>query len=189
MKPSQFENGTQKMELNPKEIEHITGFLHIDAEPGHADVAILFGGRFLDPAYIAVDLFHRKMIKQVVVTGGLNPYTQAIEAHVHRDILVERGVPEKCIVVEDTSTNTLENVLFLIPKLSAVVDLSDLRSVVVVTKWYHCRRAMMTLRAYMPQGIRYYARTYEPEETTRKNWFTSEQGRKRALKEWEGIPK
>ena len=177
------------MELSPKEIEHITEFLHIEAEPDLADVAILFGGRFLDPAHIAADLFHRKMVKRVVVTGGLNPYTQAIEAHVHRDILVERDVPEKWIVVEDTSTNTLENVLFLIPKLSAEVDLNSIRSIVVVTKWYHCRRAMMTLRAYMPQGIRYYARTYEPEETTQGNWFTSEQGRKRVLKEWQAIPK
>lgn len=177
------------MELSQKDIEDITEVLHVDAEPDQADVAILFGGRYLDPAHIAVDLFNHKVVKRVVVTGGLNRHTQANEAHTHRDILIGRSVPETCIVVEDTSTNTLENVLFLLPKLSAVVDLSDLRSIVVVTKWYHCKRAMMTLRAHMPKGIRYYTRSYEPEGTTRRDWFMNEQGRTRILKEWQSIPK
>ncbi len=177
------------MEPSQKEIEDITEFLQVYAEPDQADVAILFGGRFLDPAYIAVDLFNQKVVNRVVVTGGVNRYTQANEAHTHRDILIERGVPETRMVVEDTSTNTLENVLFLLPKLSAVVELSGLSSIVVVTKWYHCKRAMMTLRAYLPKGIRYYTRTYEPEGTTRRDWFASEQGRKRILKEWQAIPK
>ena len=176
------------MELSQEEIGRITQFLNINAEPKHADVAVLFGGRFFDPAFIAAALFKCKVVKHIVVTGGMNHYTQANEAHVHRDILLEQGIPQDCIIVEDESTNTLENVLFLLPRLSAVVDLDSIKSIVAVTKWYHCRRAIMTLKAHLPRGLRYFSKTYEPEGTTQIDWPLSEQGRKRVLKEWEVIP-
>lgn len=103
------------MELSREEIARITQFLSVDAEPDEADVAILFGGRFSDPACLGADLFHRKVVHYIAVTGGINRHSGANEAHMLRDVLLERGVPGGRIIIEDSATNTLENVLFLLP--------------------------------------------------------------------------
>lgn len=92
-------------------------------------------------------------------------------------------------VVEDESANTLENVLFALPAIDRRVDIGSIESVVVVTKWYHCRRAMMTLKRHLPAAIRYYAVTYEPRGMERSDWWQSEVGRGRVLKERECISK
>jgi uncharacterized SAM-binding protein YcdF (DUF218 family) len=82
----------------------------------------------------------------------------------------------------------LENVVLALPKIEQRVDLDKLTSIVVVTKWYHCRRAMMTLKRHLPAGIRYFAATYEPQGTRRADWWQSEQSARRVLKEWDHIP-
>ena len=102
--------------------------------------------------------------------------------------LWESGVPRECMIVEGESTNTLENVVLALPKLEQQVDLEKLASIVAVTKWYHCRRAMMTLKRHLPAGIRYFAVTYEPQGTRRADWWQSEQGSRHVLKEWDHIP-
>lgn len=47
---------------------------------------------------------------------------------------------------------------------------------------------MMTLKAHLPSGVRYVTRTFEPDETSRRNWHLSEEGRRRVLKEWRMTP-
>ena len=69
------------------------------------------------------------------------------------------------------------------------VNLEDVESVVVVTEWYHCRRAMMTLKRHLPVGIRYYAATYEPRGVGRADWWRSDEGARRVLKEWAPTPR
>lgn len=47
---------------------------------------------------------------------------------------------------------------------------------------------MMTLKRHLPAGIRYYAATYEPQGVSRSNWWESEAGCRRVLKELARIP-
>ena len=91
-------------------------------------------------------------------------------------------------MVESTSTNTLENVTLSLPLIAARIPLGELRAVVVITKWYHCRRAVMTLKRHMPAGVRYYTATYEPEGVPRRGWPVDPEARRRVLKEWDSIP-
>ncbi len=176
--------------LSKKEIQQITEFLDLDNgfELGQADLAFLFGTSYADPAYIATDLFRQGIIRHIVTTGGTNRVTGVNEAQAHTTILLQAGVPHDWITVEDESTNTLENVIFAIPKLQVTVDLNQVKSIVVITKWYHSRRATMTLKRHMPSGIRYHIRSYTPEGVSPKDWYLHEASRKRVLKEWERIP-
>ena len=90
-------------------------------------------------------LFH-----SLVLTGGLNRTTGVREAEQHLGILLSRGVPRNRIIVEDQSTNTAENVYLALPKMALAIELEGVRSVIAVVKWFHSRRAITTLKRYMP---------------------------------------
>ncbi len=177
------------MFLNREEAERITQFLDLDAEPNHANLAFVFGARFLEPAYIAADLFGHGVVNYVILTGGNNRATGANEANTHLKVLVREGIPRNQIIIENESTNTLENLIFALPKIAACIHLESVKAVVAVAKWYHCRRAIMTLKRYLPKGIRYFTKSYEPSGIARLDWYFNEESTKRVFKEWKCIPK
>ena len=175
--------------MDQHQVEHITRYLDVNtAMPERASLAFVFGTLHLEPAAVAADLFQRGIVPRTVLTGGVNRRTGILEAPAHLGILLNGGVPRDRIIVESASANTLENVLFSWPKIAACSEPLTIDSIIVVTKWYHCRRAMMTLKRHWPPGILYYGATYEPDGVRRTNWWRSEGGRRRVLKEWRRIP-
>jgi uncharacterized SAM-binding protein YcdF (DUF218 family) len=178
--------------LSRGEVERIGLSLNLDAEPdradGQLDLAFVFGTRHLEPVAIAAGLFKTGVVGCVVLTGGINRLSGSNEANEHLKALIDQGVPRHCIIVEDESTNTLENVAFALPKMAAHLDMERIEAIVVVTKWYHCRRAIMTLKRHLPKGIRYFAKTYEPRGIPRLGWHLREEAARRVLKEWRCIP-
>ncbi len=177
--------------LRPRqEVERITRYLDVRTDaPEHADLVFVFGTRHPEPARAAADLLKRGIGRYIVLTGGNNRLTGSNEANAHLEIVLSNGVAREHVIVETESTNTLENVVFALPKIRNHVDLKQIKSIAVLTKWYHCRRAMMTLKRHLPAGIRYFAVTYEPEGIGRLDWWRSERGSRRVLKEWTNIPK
>jgi uncharacterized SAM-binding protein YcdF (DUF218 family) len=177
------------MLITQDEARCITQYLDVNtAVPRQADVAFVFGTRHPEPAYLAADLVKRGIVRYVILTGGDNRRTGVDEAKAHLEILLRGGVARDCIVVEGESTNTLENVVYALPKMAGCIDPKSIQSIVVLTKWYHCRRAMMTLKRHWPEGIRYFAASYEPSGATRSDWWLNEEGCRRVLKEWCNIP-
>ncbi len=73
--------------------------------------------------------------------------------------------------------------------IAADLYLRGIAPLVVVTKWYHSHRVLMTLRRHLPAGISYYAVTYEPAGIGRGDWRRTEEGRRAVLKEAEAIPR
>lgn len=170
--------------ISPAEGEHITRFLDLKTPlPKHADFAFVFGTYHSEPAYIAADLLKRGIVTRVILTGGKNRPTEENEANKHLGILLQNGIPRDCIVVEGESTNTRDNVVFALREIARFHDIKGIRTLVVVAKWYHCRRGIMTLKRYMPEGIRYFATTYEVDGVTRTGWWLTEEGYKRIMKE------
>ena len=175
--------------LSQAEADDIAAFLALDAPPKQADLAFVFGTRHPEPAYIAADLYLRRgLVQHIVLTGG-SGRTGVHEALCHLEVLLAQGVPRQHIVVERASTNTLENVALALPLLAERVDLDRIEAIVLVTKWYHCRRAMMTLRRHLPAGIRYYTRIYEPDVVRHDSWHLDPEAARRVLKEWRNIPR
>ncbi len=172
-----------------READRIAGFLDLRAPARHADLAFVFGTRLPEPAYLAADLFRRDLVEYVVLTGGSNRATGVQEAMLHREILLERGVPEERIILETQSVNTFQNVELALPEIAARLDLRSITAVTAVVKWYHSRRCLMILKRHLPAGIRYYVESYEPEGVARSDWNTQPYARERVLKEWRYIPK
>jgi len=164
-------------------------YLDLNAPPEHAGLAFVFGTRHAQPAHMAAGLFQRGIVEWIVLTGGSNRLTGLLEAQAHLEIVLAEGVPRERVVVESSSTNTLENVVLALPLLEERGLLQTLRSVVAVCKWYHCRRAVMTLKRHMPAGVRYSTVTYEPDGVPRVGWHLDPEARRRVLKEWDSIPR
>ncbi len=76
----------------------------------------------------------------------------------------------------------MENVYLAREVMAEKLDLARIKSVVAVAKWYHSRRAVMTLKRFLPAGIRYFTVTYELHYIRRDNWWLNDVGRHYSLR-------
>jgi uncharacterized SAM-binding protein YcdF (DUF218 family) len=120
-------------------------FLTVDSGPVSADVIILIGGGH-ERAARAAQLFKLHAATRVIITG-------AGDDEINRRQLLAAGVPPRAIEVENQSTTTRENAEFSAKILSA----EKVHSAILVTSWYHARRAEKTFAHYVP-GVRFYSR-------------------------------
>jgi DUF218 domain len=139
--------------------------------PTRADLIFVPGTRLPDPAAITARLLIENIAPLVLVTGGINKVTGANEAAALRQELLSLGASPDTIIMEDMSTNTLENVVHGWEVVASRFSDRPLTSVLAVCKWMHSRRVLMTLKAHLPADVRYYACTYAPEGVTREAWI------------------
>ncbi len=86
-----------------------------------------------------IDTFNAARAAHLVVSGGIVGPPPA-EAHLMRDIALDRGVPTERIIVEDRARNTFENALFC----GRIVRDNAWSRLIVVTDGFHMRRALHT---------------------------------------------
>jgi uncharacterized SAM-binding protein YcdF (DUF218 family) len=175
---------------SPAEAERITAYLDVHAPPAGPAAHVIFGTRLPTPAELVAHRYRQGLAPLIILTGGVNRHTGVVEAHVHRRILLERGVPETAIRYEDSSTTTGENVERALPFLHEALR-SEL-DLAAVCKWYH-RRAIQRLRLLVPEAQCFHAVTWEPAtvdgiKITRSEWFKSAGTARPVLKEWQVIP-
>ncbi len=105
-----------------------------------------------------------------MVSGAQGPGEEISEARCMADWLIDHGVSEERILLEDRATDTLENIEYSLALLAENgVDVTD--DIAVVTADYHLRRAahywgtpgMVPVAAHMPVWfshltINYYVR-------------------------------
>lgn len=122
-------------------------------EPARADVAVVLGNR-VDPdgrpsqqlegrLQRALETWRAGWVTRVVVSGGKG-VEGFEEADVMADWLVARGVPRGAVVVDRTGATTFETAR----AVRRLVDAGEVRSVVVITSWYHVPRSELALRRH-----------------------------------------
>jgi len=131
--------------------------LCVDSGEVSADVIVVLGGGAHERPERAAELFKLRVAPRILVSG-------AGDAGFNRRILIANGVPAGAIEVEDKSLTTRENAEFSIKRLRA----EKIRSAIVVTSWYHSRRALATFEHYAPE-IKFYSRP-SYFEFVRKDW-------------------
>ena len=101
------------------------------------------------------------------------------------------GVPSKDVLIENRSTNILENVLFSKEVIDKELGLQNVHVVTAVVKNYHARRALMTLRKQMPRSTQLKSAAYTSAHYpfTKDNWNDIESGREKVMEEVEKIEK
>lgn len=87
----------------------------------------------------AIDYYHRNSDIHIVVTGGIARQKDTTEAAVMEKYLLENGIPQDVIVVEDVSQSTQENYIFTKQILTEKGIKHD--SIVFITNSFHIYRA------------------------------------------------
>jgi uncharacterized SAM-binding protein YcdF (DUF218 family) len=104
---------------------------------GPADVIVVLGGFGPPRAERAARLFADGRARRILVAG-------AGDCEAIRDMLVVRGAPAGAVDTECASRSTLGNARQAVPMLAGA------RSAILVTHWYHQRRALACFRAMAP---------------------------------------
>ena len=120
-------------------------FLCVDSGKVSADVIVVLGGGAERPLR-AAELFKQHAAPRILLSGEGDD-------EINRQILLAHGVPAKAIEVENKSTTTHENAEFSLKRLRA----EKVHSVIIVTSWYHARRAEKTFQHYAPE-LKFYSR-------------------------------
>ena len=120
-------------------------FLCLDDHPTGADALVVLGGGVPDRPLRAAELFRQGLAAKIIVTG-------AGDCADSRNVLLAAGVPSDAIQVESASQTTRQNAQFTLPLLRSL----GARRVIIVTTWYHSRRALRTFQHYAPD-IQFFA--------------------------------
>jgi len=120
--------------------------LTVDSGETKADAMVVLGGEGRERCERAAELFKAGAAPLIVCTG----YG---DAGANEGLLTNLGVPVMAILREPRARSTAENARFTIALLRA----HHLRSAIIVTSWFHSRRALACFEHYAPD-MRFYSR-------------------------------
>ena len=142
-------------------------FLCVDSGPVRADVIVVLGGGLHERPERAAQLFKQQAAPRILVSG-------AGDDQINLRLLLQNGVPRSAIEIEGKSKTTQENAKFALERLRA----QNVRSIILVTSWYHARRAQKTFEHYAPDMKVYSRPSYYAFE--REAW--AERGNDRRMR-------
>jgi len=174
--------------MDQKEIKKITDYIFLKSSPQKADLALVFGTRHQEAINKVYELYRDRLVPRILVSGGINRVTGENEAKEMSDKLIKLGVKRDDIILENESTNSLENVLFSKQVINEKIGFDKIKKIIAVVKHYHSRRALMTLKKHLPKTIEIIPVTYDIYGFTMDNWFDNEVGKEKVLSEWNKIP-
>lgn len=117
-----------------------------DSGPVKGDVIIVLGGGSSERSERAAELFREGAAPRIIITGEGDCETNF-------ELLLAGGVPKDAIEIECNAESTRQNALFTLPMLQK----DGAHRVILVTTWYHSKRALSCFRRYAP-GIEFYSR-------------------------------
>ncbi len=162
-------------------INNIAKYIFLEPRLEQADLIIVFGTRHKEASKRASELYHAGFAKKILVSGGENRITHENEAEEMSRVLVSLGVNEDDLVKEDNSTNSLENVLFSEKVIGERLGWENIKKILVVTKHYHIRRAMMTLRKHFPKSVQLLPAPYDILGFDKDNWHDTDSGQEKGF--------
>ena len=120
--------------------------LCVDSGPVKADAIVVLGGGLGERPERAAELFKEHAAPRIIISG-------LGDCEINRRILLKAGVPAGAIQLEGKSRTTRENAEFTIQLFRA----DNTHRVILVTSWYHSRRALGCFEHYAPE-IQFYSR-------------------------------
>lgn len=89
----------------------------------------------------AAELYRQGVADRIICSGGVGKYPPS-EAEVCKELLMKNGVAETAIVMEATSSSTSEQA----ERIKEICDREGLRSIALVTSFFHEKRAALLFR-------------------------------------------
>ena len=129
--------------LTDAPLRAISDYLEVSDPPEKADVIVVLGTGDGPRLQWAAQLYSRGYAPRVLLTGYIN-YAPA------DNFARDHGIPLENVILERDSTTTYTNATCSAPILRGL----GARKVILVTSWYHSRRALQTFRRVLPD-VRY----------------------------------
>lgn len=126
-----------------------------DGEAG--DVALLLGTQpeeAIERAMAAAALYRAGRVKHIVASGGVKwawAGEEISEADFMKRVMIEEGVPEEAILLDNMARTTVENMICGALVMSRELKLANVEHVIVVTSQYHMQRSMALAAALLPR--------------------------------------
>jgi uncharacterized SAM-binding protein YcdF (DUF218 family) len=114
--------------------------LLVEDAPAQADAIVVLGGETVYRPGRALELYQQGVATNVIISGEG-------DCEGVRITLEGKGVPANAIRTECESRTTRENAKFTVPMLRA----QNAKRVIIVTSWFHSRRALHCFRHYAPE--------------------------------------
>ena len=144
-----------------------------------APVALLLGGNpnnARNRALAAAELYRAGRVPYIIPSGGVKwdiDGEQISESHFMKRILMENGVPEEAIILENQATTTVENMIFGTLQIYRKLKFKNAPHVIIVTSEAHMKRSMALAKAIMPRALTFSAYPAFHNAPT-DEWFESE---------------
>ena len=166
------------MALSPREkYDCICGDIRDDGMS--APVALLLGGNpnnARNRALAAAELYRAGRVPYIIPSGGVKwdiDGEMISESHFMKRILMENGVPEEAIILENQATTTVENMIFGTLQIYRKLKFKNAPHVIIVTSEAHMKRSMALAKAIMPRALTFSAYPAFHNAPT-DEWFESE---------------
>ena len=135
-----------------KLIQILWYYLRMNHKLAKSDCIIVLGSHDTRVAKRGAEIFLEGFAPLIVFTGGYGKLTKHIwnntEAEKFARIAMDMGVPEECILIENKSSNTGENILFV----KDLIDKSQIKAqkIIAVNKPYMERRTYAAFKKLWP---------------------------------------
>ena len=166
------------MALSPREkYDFVCGDIRDDGMS--APVALLLGGNpnnVRNRALAAAELYRAGRVPYIIPSGGVKwdiDGEMISESHFMKRILMENGVPEEAIILENQATTTVENMIFGTLQIYRKLKFKNAPHVIIVTSEAHMKRSMALANAIMPRALTFSAYPAFHNAPT-DEWFESE---------------
>lgn len=176
--------------MSPSPLLQISQYVMPEVPLIKCDIAFLFGTRhgveeFCTETY---DLWRRGMFRKVLISGGYTAGACESEAEVISARLRQLGIPMSDLILENAATNTGQNVIFGLTKLAEAMDISSIKSVLVIGKICSMRRYFMTLERHWP-GLRLSSCGVNYCGVPADSWYENDEFMARVMNEFIKIPR
>lgn len=134
-------------------IEILWDYHHVKQELHPADLIFVLGSNDVRVAEYATELYARKLAPRLLFSGGVGRFTSGwtvSEAELFAEAAIKAGVPKECILIENKSTNTGENVRFSRDVLKKA-GIPEPVKLIALQKPYMERRTWATLQVQWPE--------------------------------------
>jgi len=166
----------------------ITRFLFLKNEPASVDLCFVLGCPDVTTMQPAIALHLKGLTPRILISGhGPSPREEP-EAEIFKRYALGHGIPAAAILMELQAFNTLENFILSRAVIAKEIGWENIRTVAIVGKPFHMRRALMTARMHWPARLHFLMLPSDrPDDPSAESWWKSERGRRYVFSELEAI--
>ena len=168
-------------------IKDISDFIFVNDASEKADIIMIVGGTFPEPAEKAAELYKGGYADTILASGkyaeksGRFPGSGSkaelyggnyeTESDFFKSVLMKNGVPEESIICESNSRYTYENAAEAAKLLKE--KRKNVKSALLCCQAFHARRALMYYSLYFP-GVKFLVAPSDTQGITKDSWFKSQ---------------